>query len=338
MKNLFDKTKLGKMKLKNRIIRSATFDNLVSNELVDEAFQYYQELAQGGVGTIITGLTDVLSGGIYEDFFTYQYKQIIKMVHRYDAKIILQIGYVGSAGFKDNLVVWGPSDIENVRTKVKPIKITRENIRLMQTAFADAAEQAKKAGFDGVEIQGGQGFLLSQFLSPYYNCREDEYGGNIEKRAKFVLDVYQTVRKKVGALFPIIMKINVIDSLVPGMTFAEYRYVCEKLVEQGIDAVEVTGEWQDLSARSLGCFKNFAAKLAAEVDIPVILAGEDRDYDEMLKFLNTTSIEYFSLERPLLAEPDLVKRWENGDTRRAKCVYCNACLNFDGVFYCILNN
>ncbi|MBP2643570.1 MAG: dehydrogenase [Firmicutes bacterium] len=337
MKSLFDKTRVGSIRLKNRLVRAGTYENTGVSDLTGELYQYYQELAQGGVGIIITEFTDVLSGGVDGNSFTNQYKQITKMVHQYDTKIILQIGYC-SFSYKDNWVVWGPSAVENVRTKVQPREMSRETIRCMQMAFADAAQQAKEIGFDGVEIQGAQGFLLNQFLSPYYNRRKDEYGGSIENRARMILDLCRVVRERVGSFFPIIMKINAVDSIVPGMTFQECKYVCGKLAEQGIDAIEITGDWQDISPRPPAYFKKFAAELAAEIPIPVILDGGERDYDVMLSILNTTAIEYFSLARPLIAEPDLVKRWENGDTRAAKCISCNACLNFDGVFFCILNN
>jgi len=337
MKALFDKTRLGKVELKNRLVRSATFTNLGSEDLVGELVKPYQALAQGGVGTIITGLTDVLRGGLYGDTFTNQYRKIIELVHHHDTKIILQIGYSGSLSYRDSKVVWGPSAVENVRTKVLSTAMAKENIQLMQTAFADAAGQAKDIGFDGVEIQGAQGFLLSQFLSPYYNRRTDEYGGGIENRARMVFEVYQRVRERVGSFFPVIMKINAVDSLVPGMTAQECQYVCRKLAKQAIDAIEISGDWQEILYRPTASIKKCAAEVAAEIDVPVILTGGNRDHDVMLDTLNNTAIEFFSLARPLIAEPNLVNRWEQGDKRVAKCISCNACLNFDGVFYCINN-
>ncbi|MBP2654842.1 MAG: dehydrogenase [Firmicutes bacterium] len=336
MKALFDKTRLGSICLKNRLFRAATFENRGSKDLVDEMFMVYQNLARGGVGTIITGFTDVLGLEVYEESFLSQYKKITSMVHEYDTKIVLQIGYRGSFMFKDEHVIWGPSAVQNVRTKIKPKEMTQEDIQLMQKAFGDAAQRAKEAGFDGIELQGTHSCLLGQFVSPYYNRRNDEYGGSIENRAKMIFETYNTVRKKVGYEYPVLIKLSCMEDARRGITFQDCSYLCGKLSQLGIDAIEISCDWYPQSIKD-NWFKEHVAEIAAHNKVPIILAGGNREFAAMTETLTKTSIEYFSLARPLIAEPDLIQRWEQGNRNKAKCSSCNACLNFDGAFFCILN-
>jgi 2,4-dienoyl-CoA reductase-like NADH-dependent reductase (Old Yellow Enzyme family) len=348
MKSLFDHTRIGNLKLKNRFIRSATCENLAQQgHMTEELFQVYENLAMGGVGMIITGFAHVLESekpfpgmlGIYDDSFIREYKQLTDMVHRYQTSILLQVVYCGSFTMADvgGQEIWGPSAVENVLTKVQPKEMTKEEISCLLKAFADAASRAKQAGFDGIQIHAAHGFLLSQFLSPYYNRRTDEYGGSIENRSKIVLETYTAIREKVGDEYPVLIKINCSDFMDQGMAFEDCKYVCKKLAAAGINAIEISGNLMNLSPQGESYFKDYAAEIAAEIDTPIIVVGGNRDYESMAKTVNQTQIEYFSLSRPLIAQADLVKRWESGDVQKAKCVSCNACSNLDGGIKCILN-
>ena len=344
MKNLFDHTKIGSMKMKNRLIRAAVGDhNTVNGHITEKNFKVYEALAKGGVGTIITGYAYVAGYpnrpdmfGIYDDSFISEYSKLTETVHKYNANIILQLVHCGSytlidiAGGKTP----GPSAVENLHSKKTPIEMQKQDIQDVQSAFAEASVRAKKAGFDGVEIHAAHGFLLSQFLTPYYNRRIDEYGGTNENRAKMLLETYQITKKTVGKDYPVIVKINCTDGIDDGITPEGFYTACRQLMQANVDAIEVSGEWIPFKNTDAFYFKNYAEKVAAETKSPIILVGGIKDFNAATNVLNETSIEYFSICRPLIAEPDLVNRWASGDTRRVKCASCNSCLN---VGKCVLN-
>ena len=226
------------------------------------------------------------------------------------------------------------------------VYVNQEDIRFLQHAFADAALRAKRAGFDGVQIHAAHGYVLSKFLNPYYNRRSDEYGGTIENRARMLLETYAAIRAKVGPEYPVLVKINCSDFMDQGMTFAESRYVCKRLVELGISAIEVSGgsfssrpnegPVRIIKKEQGPYFKQYAVEIAHEVDVPVILVGGNRDFRSMEEILNQTEIEYFSLSRPLICESDLINRWQSGDMKPARCISCNKCLGLEHTT-CILN-
>jgi len=348
MKTLFDQTRIGNIRLKNRLIRSATGETLAKEgHLSAELGEVYEELAQGGVGTIITSFAYVVESeqpfpgmlGIYDDSLIKDYKWLTDMVHSYETNIILQMVYCGSYRMKEagEQEIWGPSAVENLQTHIRPQEMTVENITSLQQAFAAAAVRAKQAGFDGVQLHAAHGFLLNQFLSPYYNRRTDEYGGTIENRSRMILETYSAVREAVGAEYPVLIKLNNSDGIDQGMILEDCRYVCRKLAEARIDAIEISGAWHQFIARQNSYFKEAAAEIAGENNVPVILVGGNRDYQAMTEILNQTAIEYFSFSRPFIAEPGLVNRWQRGDVSRAKCISCNSCANLNGGLTCILN-
>jgi 2,4-dienoyl-CoA reductase-like NADH-dependent reductase (Old Yellow Enzyme family) len=345
MKLLFDKTKIGKLELKNRFIRSATGDGLVKNgHPTEEMIEQYEELANGGVGTIITGnakitdykipFFDMLS--IEDDSFIPELKKFTDKVHALDTNIMLQIVYFGSLIGSEGGDVLGPSAVPNLISKIEPKEMSKEDIKYIQKAFASAALRSKEAGFDGVQLHAAHGFLLSQFLTPYYNRRTDEYGGSIENRARMLIETCKEVREMVGEDYPILIKINSSDAMEQGMTFEECKYVCKRLQEVGVNAVEISGSSHIFKPHEEAYFKDYAAEIAKEVDIPIIVVGGNRDYSAMETILNETSIEYFSFSRPFIAESDFIRRWENGDTSRVKCVSCNGCNRPESMGRCVL--
>lgn len=365
MKNLFEKTKIKNMIMKNRFIRGGLYEQLADDNghMTPELFNVYRELAQGGVGTIITGYSYVTKDeqpnpnmmGIYDDSFIKEYKALTDMVHENNSNIIMQIVYGGSQTHMTppSEVIFGPSAIKNEISGIIPKEMTKQDIQKLTKAYADAAMRVKKSGFDGVELHAAHGYLLSQFLCPHFNTRTDEYGGSIDNRARIIYDIYTEIRNKVGDEFPIFIKINSSDFMENGLTSEESIHVSKKLAELGIDAIEISGGNESIPSvldNNLGparnkiilgkdkesYFKEHASKLADVINIPVILIGGNRHLDVMDNILNTTKIEYFSFARPLTAEPDLINRWVVGDTTKPKCISCNACYNTPGK-RCIFN-
>ncbi|MEG0297275.1 MAG: NADH:flavin oxidoreductase [Clostridium sp.] len=366
MKTLFDKTKLLNMEMKNRFIRGALWEDLADEKghMTPELSNIYEELAKGGVGTIITGYSFVTEDeqpnpgmmGIYDDSFIPEYREFTDKIHSLGSNIIMQIVY-GGFMTKFNVgerTIWGPSTIQNEATGTWAKEMAKEEIKSLVNDYAKAARRIKESGFDGVEIHGGHGYLLSQFLSPYYNKREDEYGGSIENRGRIIFEIFEAMREAVGKDFPILIKLNSADYVKEGgLTQDDSLYVAKKLADLGIDAIEVTGgneSIKEVRDNNLGAartkvviskeresyFKDYATKLSNIVDIPVILIGGNRHLDVMEELLNNTNIEYFTLSRPLTAEPDLINRWVSGDRTKPKCLSCNQCYKTPGK-RCILN-
>ena len=366
MKTLFDKTKILNMEMKNRFFRGALWEALADEKghMTPELSNIYEELAKGGVGTIITGYAFVTEDeqpnpgmmGIYDDSFIPEYKEFTDKIHDLGSNIIMQIVY---GGFMTNFnvgerTIWGPSTMQDENSGTWAKEITKDEIKYLVNSFKEAARRVKESGFDGVEIHGAHGYLLSQFLSPYFNKREDEYGGSIENRGRIIFEIFEAMREAVGKDFPILIKLNSADYIKEGgLTVEDSLYVAKKLADLGIDAIEVSGgngSIKEVVDNNLGAartkvvvskdresyFKDYATKLADIVDIPVILIGGNRHLDVMEGLLKDTNIEYFTLVRPLTAEPDLINKWASGDTKKPKCVSCNQCYHTPGK-RCILN-
>lgn len=362
MKNLFDKTQIKDLEIKNRFIRSATHEAMATDDgyVTEKLVKVYENLAKGGAGLIITGFAHTIKGentslrmlAAHDDSFIEGFKKITETVHKQDAKIILQIASSGSQAkfkIKDKLIL-GPSAVEHLYTKITPIEMTKENIKTLVEAFGDSALRAKKGGFDGVQIHSAHGYLLNQFLSPYYNRRQDEYGGNIENRARIIFEVYENIRKKVGNDFLVAIKINCSDFMEEnGLQLEETKYICQKLDEMGIDLIEIsgnvgynqtppiifeTGIAEDTSRQSY--FSKYAAEIAETVKAPVSVVGGNRDFELMTKILNETQISYFSLARTLLCESDLINKWQKNPSYTPKCIACNKCWSLKGNI-CVFN-
>ncbi|WP_343348831.1 NADH:flavin oxidoreductase [Terrisporobacter petrolearius] len=366
MKTLFDKSKLFNMNMKNRFFRGALWEDLADGKghLTTKLSAIYEELAKGGASTLITGYAFVTEDeqpnpgmlAIYEDSFIPEYKEFTDKIHSLGSNIIMQIVYGGfMTDYKvGERTIWGPSTIKNEVTGTWAKEITKEEIKYLVKSYGEAARRVKESGFDGVEIHGGHGYLLSQFLSPYYNKRQDEYGGSIENRGRIIFEIYEAIRKEVGEDFPILIKLNSADYIKEGgLTEEDSLYVAKKLADLGINAIEVTGgneSIQEVVNNNMGAartkilvskdresyFKNYAIKLSDMIDIPVILIGGNRHLEVMEDLLNNSKIEYFSLSRPLTAEPDLINKWASGDRKKPKCVSCNKCYSTPGK-RCILN-
>ncbi|MBU5614171.1 NADH:flavin oxidoreductase [Geomonas azotofigens] len=354
MKTLFDPITIAGMKLKNRFFRSATYDGFSDDKGHPTARLYktYEDLAKGGVGTIITGLTSVsdaeqLESGqmsFRDDSFIAEYRTMTDAVHNHGAAIILQLAFLGSQCYSPagDKKIWGPSAVKDVAFEKTPREMSREEIARMQEDFATGALRAKQAGFDGVQLHMAHGYLLSRFLTPYYNRRSDEYGGSIENRGRALFETYCAVREKVGPAYPVLIKINSEDFIEQGMTFDECRFVCRRLVELGIDAIEVSGGYAASPPSAGPCrkeegyFGSSAEHLAQELPVPVIAVGGNRDFDAMTEFIQRTGVTAVSLSRPLIREPNLVERWQGGDRRRALCISCNRCFKPNGTA-CVFN-
>lgn len=347
MKTLFDPIALGPLKLNNRLIRSATLEigGAKDGKITPLLKDVMVELTEGGVGLIITGMMGVgpnacgLSGMVrtYDESFIPAMTEVVNAVHAKGGKIVIQLSHCGvKARIIDGMAQTplGPSDMDlsgNRQAKA----MTKEQIKETVDNFANAALRCKETGADGVQIHGGHGYGISQFLSPYYNKRTDNYGGPIENRARILLEACTAIREKVGPNYPLLVKINATDLVDESITAEECLYVCKELEKIGVTAVEISGGIAaDAKSSALqpaatesreGYFSKYALMIADHLKIPVISVGGYRTHRLMEETLNKGNITAMSLSRPLIQESGLPNRWKSGDFSKPKCVSCSKC-------------
>ena len=289
--------------------------------------------------------------GIYDDRFIPQYRKLTDMVHGYGSAIMMQIAYGGTKTTyeTDNRVIFAPSDVPERSTGLVGTPMTVSDIKELVKKYASAAERVKKSGFDAVEIHGGHSYLLNQFLSPYYNNRTDEYGGDLENRYRIVDEIIKAVREKVGEEYPLLIKITCSDFFEGGLSFSESLSICKMLVQSGIDAIEVSGNIHGQAQKKIGqefdghkilkggYFYEYAKEMADAVSVPVYVTGGFSDPELMEKYMDESVIAGFGMSRAFLCEPNLVSRWIEGDLSAAKCLHCSQCRTPDGNYCTVFN-
>lgn len=345
MPSLFETTNIKGLDLRNRFVRSATWEGMADERgaPTDELNQLMAELARGEVGLIITGHAFVSPEGqasprqmgAHREDLLPQLRRMPQGVHSVGGRIALQLAHAGAYALAPEGAV-GPSVIANQDGK-KCRAMTGDDIQRITAAFGRGAALAQQAGFDAVQIHAAHGYLLSQFLSPYYNRREDGYGGSIENRARLALEVLAAVRQAVGNGYPVMVKLNADDFIDGGLTVTDMLRVAELLQEAGIDAMEISGGtiWgpsryhsvrSGAAALSGGPYYREAARLAkARLQVPVMLVGGIRSLEVAEELLARNEADYIALCRPLIREPDLIQRWAAGRREPSGCQSENAC-------------
>ena len=312
----------------------------------------------GGVGLIITSYAYVrtdgqCSGGqlgIYKDSLIDGFGKMAEAVHDLGGRIVCQLvhgGFYADPRLTKQILL-APSPLEGIR-KSAHREMTTKDIHEVIEAFGHAAYRARQAGFDGVQIHAAHGYLFSQFLSPFFNKREDDYGGPVENRSRALLETLECLRTEVGKDFPILVKMNSEDFLDGGLSREDAVKIACMLEEKGLDAIELSGGTQ-LSGK-LGTirkgikseedeayFRDSAKAFKKALRIPLILVGGIRSIQVAEKLLSEGIADYISMSRPFVREPDIIKRWASGDHRRATCLSDNLCfrpiLAGEGI-YCV---
>jgi 2,4-dienoyl-CoA reductase-like NADH-dependent reductase (Old Yellow Enzyme family) len=334
MRKTFEPARLGNMGMKNRLFRAATGDvHAVNGHYSEEDFAWYRTMAESGVGAILSGLAYVTDYpmregpgmlGIYDDSFTKEYRRLADMVHGQESRLLIQLVHCGSNTYVKGRRIVGPSAVANPYSGAVPEEMTEEDFTRIRKAFTEAALRAQEAGCDGVEVHGAHGYLLHEFLSTYYNRRTDAYGGSLENRIRFLLEICRDIREKTGPQFPVLVKINCSDA-VPGITTEDFLQSGVYLQEAGVSAIEVSGAWK--GNKSLKpYFLEETTRLAKQLSIPVILTGGVRDIKELDQIFAETEIQFAGMCRPFIVEPNLLARWKSGNEGRSWCRNCNACM------------
>ena len=334
--------------LRNRFIRSATIEGLAEEDGSpgEKINRLYQDLATGGVGMISTGACcpdpqwiGASKGQLVltEKVDLSAWKDTVKRVHDQGALISLQLApFV----FLDKQMT-GPSAYQS---GVKVISL--EEINRLARLYGRTAALARELGLDAVQVHAGHGYGLCQFLSPFFNQREDDYGGMPENRVRIFADIRKAIADAAGADFPVWVKMNSIDGVPDGLMPDQASDFGPLFEKAGYGAIEVTGGAMFGTHNSRGpvekkeWFEGFylegAGKVKAVSTVPVSAVGGIRELNMIEKILAEKTADLISLSRPLIREPDLVNRWANGDTHPARCISCNGCFNVmakgEGIF------
>lgn len=338
---LFTPGKLGTLTLPNRLIRSATQDPFGQRDgtCAPEQVALYQEIAQSGVGAIITAYSyispEARSTGIQVGFATEEQrasqKKVLDAVHAAGGRLILQLMHAGMNVFLPEKRVEGgkllaPSGGLTAPNEMTTTELTQGDMDKIRADFVDAAKAAQALGFDGVQLHCAHGYLLSQFLDPNTNHRTDAYGGSAGNRFRFPGDCLTAIREAVGPDYPVLVKVNTNCAGEADAAYAQdILYYCHQFEALGADGIELSGyNWLGLGKKKVPTFYLDRAKeIRKAVSLPLILVGGVRKLEEMDAILDA-GIDFISASRPFICQPDFYKHLEKGE--ESPCIGCTKCL------------
>lgn len=348
---LFESFSFSGLNLKNRLVRSATYEKRADEDgfVTESLTELYEDLSRGGIGLMITGNALVHPSGrsirrmlcIHSDIYIRGLRKLSSAVHDIGGVIAIQLTHGGRQSFP--ILLGGhdplaPSAVYDSATGIMPRAMTDTEIWKIVDAFADAARRARIAGFDAVQIHGAHGYLVSEFLSPYTNRRDDYWGGDEERRFHFLEELYKAVRKEVGGDYPVMIKMNCDDLIEGGLESGGAAAIALRLEELGIDAIEVSGGMYEskgktsrqdiLSPDQEAYFRSAGGVFKKRLKVPVMLVGGMRSRAVMEDVLQKGEADLICLSRPLIREPDLPNKFRAGKAA-ADCISCNGCMDFE---------
>jgi 2,4-dienoyl-CoA reductase-like NADH-dependent reductase (Old Yellow Enzyme family) len=327
------------LNLKNRFIRSATIEGMAESDGAPGPAlkQLYQNLASGGMGLISTGACcpdpewmNASKGQlVFNDQSNFSvWQDMVAAVHENGALISLQMAPFVFLGGK----LTGPSAYQD-----GVHMIAEDQIKRLISLYARTAKLARHIGMDAVQVHGGHGYGLSQFLSPFFNQRTDAYGGSDENRVRIFEQIRYAIAEAAGLDFPVWIKMNAFDGIPGGLTPDLAALYGPLLAKAGYGTIEVTGGVMsgshnsrgpvDKSQWAEGYYLKGARKVKAATDLPVCAVGGIRTLEMVDAIFSDGIGDLVSLSRPLIREPNLINRWASGDAAPAKCISCNGCFN-----------
>ena len=321
MKDIFDKCKLGDLNLNSRIIRTGTWETETEDGgfLKSSVYDKYEDIAKSGTGAIVSEIFALdhkdrfypySTNQNYKGFFK-EYKMITDIAHKYDVPILGQLAFF----YYD--------DGDN--QKVEANDITVEGIRKLQAEVIMAAKKFSFAGFDGIQINMGNNFYLARFMNPYFNQRTDKYGGNTENRVRISAEIIKLIKSSMD--MHVSCRINPLDVRKDGIDYEESIKIAKELEKAGADSIQLTARTISYlyDGNEKHPFLVYVDKLIDEVNIPVILGGSLRDMKTINEVLNHTKVEFVSMSKPFVAQPDFLKEWKENGNGTAICQSCNNC-------------
>lgn len=339
MQRAFQSAKLGNISLKNRFFRSATHDYFANEDgsISDRQLEIIEELAQHRVGAIITAITTVRADGISienqnrldDDKYIESTKKLCDTAHNYGSKVFIQLAHGGARSLLEaDSMVYSPTSVQ-LNDDIFTKEMSKSDVDLIVDDFVRAAQRAKQADADGVQLHAAHGYLLSQFISPLTNKRTDEYGGSATNRFRIVKEIIERIITELD--IPVMIKLN--SNLIRGNHFIEGENetylsdIIEMIKEAksaGCLAIELSGTgFQQLSQITHPYFIHQAVEVKKQVDIPIILVGGIRNTKHIQQVMDA-DIDFISMSRPFICEPDLLDKFKAGQFK-ARCILCNQC-------------
>ncbi|MEE8449126.1 MAG: FAD-dependent oxidoreductase [Thermodesulfobacteriota bacterium] len=343
---LFTPIKVGSLELKNRLMRApmcthfANTDGSVSQRLLD----FYEEIARGGAGLVMVEFCylderasqcDYSQLGVYDDSMLRGLSELAEVIKAHGPAAGLQICHAGRQRASGKLPLLAPSPLAWPDIGIVPKELTKEEIAEIVESFGQAAARGRRAGFDLVEIHGAHGYLITEFLSSDTNKREDEYGGSLDNRMRFALEVVRRVRKAVGEGFPIGFRLSGDEYIAGGITLDEAKITAARLEKAGVDLIHVsagtrvTNEYQIIPMfLPRGCNLHLAQGVREAVTVPVAAAGAMGDPRLAQEAIKEGKADIVSLARPLLADPHFPRKIKEKRPREIRpCIRCNDCVS-----------
>lgn len=344
---LFEPASLGRLRLKNRLVMLpiGTGYGSAMGEVTQKTIDYYVERARGGVGLIFVGnisvhLPNALNHLVLDsDRLLMGHYELVEKVHDQGVKIAAQLNHQG----RQNSAPWAPDDLVSSspiptvhlgRTFGTPRALTEPEIQQFAQRFAAAADRAKRAGYDMVEINGGHGYLVNQFMSPFMNKRTDRFGGSLENRMRFPLEIVRLIRQAVGPDFPICFRFSAVEFVPGGVTLEESTTMARMLEAAGVTCLSVSVSIYESITKLIDpisapeTWKAYiweAVKKA--VNVPVVAGGNLRQPETCEKMLEQGVMDFAGLARPLFADPQWPNKAKEGRTDDIRlCISCNECL------------
>ncbi|MCF7503402.1 NADPH-dependent 2,4-dienoyl-CoA reductase [Vibrio sp. L3-7] len=343
--HLLEPLDLGFTQLRNRVLMGSMHTGLEENkEGLHKLAAFYEERAKGGVGLIVTGgFSPNLRGRLTP--FSAEFSKVkhakahqvvTEAVHKHGGKIALQLLHAGR--YAMHPFAQSASGIKAPIAKFAPSEMSPRQIKKTIGAFANSAELAQVAGYDGIEIMGSEGYLINQFICKRTNMRYDEWGGSYEKRMRFPLEVVKSIREAVGDDFIIIFRLSMLDLVEQGSTFEDVVLLAQKLEEAGVTIINTGIGWHEARVPTIatqvprGAFSWVTEKVKPYVSIPVVTCNRINTPEEAERILSSGQADMVSMARPFLADPDFVNKAAQDQAQFINtCIGCNqACL--DNVF------
>ena len=350
MSKLFNKINIGQMTLKNRIIMSAMDLGFTSDGTInDQIINFYIERAKGGVGFIVVGgCYPEMNGkvwksiiGLDKDEFIPGLKRLTDAIHRHDVRVAAQLLHAGrsASSFFTKMQPVAPSAVAYRSIKEEPRALTIPEIKTVIDNYVSATLRAKKGGFDAVELHGGMGYLINQFLSNATNKRNDEYGGSLENRARFAREMVLAIKETVGNDYPVIFRMSGDDLVENGLKLEESVEIAKILEKAGVDAFSVSPGWHEsktpimLMSIPRMAYAYLSAKIKSQLTVPVIASVRINDLKLAEEILDNEQADMVSIGRPLIVDPELPNKYKNGQFDDIRtCIACN-----QGCFDSLLN-
>ncbi|TFF98246.1 MAG: FAD-binding protein [Promethearchaeota archaeon] len=347
---LLEPIKVKDIEVRNRVVMPAAdthFGNM-NGTVSDKTLNYYSLRAKGGVGLIIVEGTAIHKLAkatmkmmlIDNDDKIEGLTKLAKAIKDNGSVAMIQFMHAGSQTsqlFTGDRPV-SPSGVKNnFLPSENPRALEKDEIKEIITYYGDAAERARKANFDGVEIHAAHGYLISQFLSPRHNNRTDEYGGNLENRMRFLVEIYDEIKKRVGNDMIIGMRINGSDYVEGGFDINESKIVCQKMEDLGIDIINVSAATDETPDHLMipymtsprGIHTNLSAQIKKVIkSVPIIGVGRINDPDVAEQILQDNKADMVALARQSICDPFFVNKIKEGKKKDImKCMACNTCIN-----------